>query len=243
VFLVCGPTAIRWPEPTHADPDTLRQGSMFGPKLQPWRTVRQALNLDLLAGTRNVAQFSRVLLPDAPADSIQAGSPTSDHAPLVRVTGGGSNPHGKDASHERTYRDMTDEPSTTVAAEQIGNAGPFVLDLPMPTMSAGGHANGRSAVSANAHTRRMFDAAGIRRLTVMECATLQDFPPDHPWQGTQTSRYRQVGNAVPPSLARVVGGAVAEAIVRANVEGRELPRDSRSVLGCNVALDAVTPPL
>jgi DNA (cytosine-5)-methyltransferase 1 len=53
----------------------------------------------------------------------------------------------------------------------------------------------------------------------MECATLQDFPPDHPWQGTQTSRYRQVGNAVPPTLARVVGGAVAEAIVRANVEG------------------------
>ena len=217
VFLVCGPTAIRWPEPTHADPDTLRQGSMFGPKLQPWRTVRQALGI----GLETIGQTSPATAKggnlwrsaDAPSVTIPelttSGGWNGVHA---RIIGGGSNPRGKDAAHERTYRDLTDEPSTTVAAEQIGNAGPFVLDAPMPTMSAGGHANGRSAVSANAHTRRMFDAAGIRRLTVAECATLQDFPPDHPWQGTQTSRYRQVGNAVPPTLARVVG----EAVMRAN---------------------------
>jgi site-specific DNA-cytosine methylase len=47
-----------------------------------------------------------------------------------------------------------------------------------------------------------------RRLSVRECAGLQGFPAGHPFQGTKTARYRQVGNAVPPRLAEVVGRAV-----------------------------------
>ncbi len=51
---------------------------------------------------------------------------------------------------------------------------------------------------------RASDAAwlggGRRRLTVSECATLQAFPVGMTFTGTQTSQYRQVGNAVPPIL-------------------------------------------
>jgi DNA (cytosine-5)-methyltransferase 1 len=50
-----------------------------------------------------------------------------------------------------------------------------------------------------------------RRLTVAECARLQDFPAGHPWQGGVGAQYRQVGNAVPPRLAEVVGRALIEA--------------------------------
>jgi DNA (cytosine-5)-methyltransferase 1 len=57
----------------------------------------------------------------------------------------------------------------------------------------------------------LFLGAGIRRLTPDECAILQDFPPDHPWQGTKTSIYAQIGNAVPVTLAFVVGRAVRDA--------------------------------
>ena len=47
-----------------------------------------------------------------------------------------------------------------------------------------------------------------RRLTVEECARLQGFPEGHLFVGELDSRYRQVGNAVPPKVAEQVARAV-----------------------------------
>ena len=42
------------------------------------------------------------------------------------------------------------------------------------------------------------------RLTLPEGLTLQGFPPDYPVQGTTTAQWLQVGNAIPPPLAKAI---------------------------------------
>lgn len=52
----------------------------------------------------------------------------------------------------------------------------------------------------------------LRRITVQEAAAIQSFPKDMPWHGSQSSRYRQIGNAVPPKMAYAVASSVAVAL-------------------------------
>lgn len=52
----------------------------------------------------------------------------------------------------------------------------------------------------------------LRRISVQEAAAIQTFPRDMPWCGSQCSRYRQIGNAVPPKMAFAVALSVAKAL-------------------------------
>jgi len=48
------------------------------------------------------------------------------------------------------------------------------------------------------------DISEYRRLSVRECARIQTFSDDFVFCGSLNSKYKQIGNAVPPLLAEVI---------------------------------------
>lgn len=106
-----------------------------------------------------------------------------------------------------------DKPSQTLPASMGGNRTPIV-DMDQ--------LDGGNAWVESYHRRLFYENgtplsevpkdARMRRLTVQEAAVLQTFPRDVSWQGKQSARFRQIGNAVPPLLGYAVASVVREAM-------------------------------
>ena len=80
------------------------------------------------------------------------------------------------------------------------------LDEPAKTLKAGDH-----GVPGGENMLCLPDGS-VRYFTVREAARLQTFPDDYLFNGSWTETMRQLGNAVPVELARVVGSSVRQCL-------------------------------
>ena len=104
-----------------------------------------------------------------------------------------------------------DRPAPTLPATMGGNRTPIVdegdlydgADPWIVDYHRGLFTEGKSALPS------LPTEAKLRRITVEEAAAIQTFPRDVAWQGAQSARFRQIGNAVPPMLGYHVAAALA----------------------------------
>lgn len=83
-----------------------------------------------------------------------------------------------------------------------------LLDLPAKTLKAGDHGvpGGENMIS--------YSDGSYRYFTIRESARLQTFPDDYLFPASWTESMRQIGNAVPVELARIVIKSVRDALIR-----------------------------
>lgn len=105
-----------------------------------------------------------------------------------------------------------------------GGGRPINLSLPAPTILASAGGNKTHFVDhlnlVPAYHKHLRDGGkprqgaleGARRLSVRESALFQTFPADMQFAGSRSSQYTQIGNAVPPRLAEVIGASVARVL-------------------------------
>lgn len=75
-------------------------------------------------------------------------------------------------------------------------------ERPAPTVTARGDDRGGVVILHHPNNKR--------RMTCRELASVQSFPTDYIFSGTQTSVYRQIGNAVPPLLGKAIADVFTE---------------------------------
>lgn len=130
------------------------------------------------------------------ANKMANGSVRMAHEPAPTLA------FGHDAASVRWMPPWTHQrPATTV----VGSFCPDVIAAP-------GY---RTTVSRQ-------HAEGSVRVSVAEAGVLQSFPADYPWQGATSSQYLQVGNAIPPLMARAAITEAAGGSPEPMVTGQQL---------------------
>lgn len=188
---------VQLPAPTHRSYNARRLGVRDDERgLLPWVSMASALGW-----TRE----RRAVCPPTQARGVRSGrwvwrNSTQPHACVRRL----------------------DRPAPTIVAQDQAawtHARPATTVACDPRIHPGGHKQNAADPPGRYHQHRGADAV---RVTVCQAAVLQGFRPDYPWQGRRSSQFVQIGNAVPPPLARqVVEQAIAASPANRRQHGRQ----------------------
>lgn len=201
-FVACKESDVTWREPTHGDPSDL-----FSQQLTPFVTVGDAIadlpDLENGGGTTDLVEYTK------PA--------TSEYQKLLREGSPGVANHRAPNLGKKNMKRI-----------DIIEPGGSWRDLPQDLLPAGMKRARRSdhtkrygrleldglfstiLTKADMHWGAFIHPTQDRTLTVRECARAQSFPDRFIFCGNRGEQYRQVGNAVPPLLAKAVAISVRE---------------------------------
>ena len=98
------------------------------------------------------------------------------------------------------------------------------MDLPSKTLKAGDH-----GVPGGENMLALPDGS-FRYFTVRESARLQTFPDEYEFPSSWTESMRQIGNAVPVSLASTVAGSVKTALLKKEDKAKKSQNGKRRTL-------------
>lgn len=140
-------------------------------------------------------------------------------SPALAVTGKGRwlVTNGQNSTKGRGERDLlvfdaAERPATTITTKD-SMLRPWPGERPATTLAGDARVfppGGHIAHGGRDNSRMVGRAEGAIRVELEDAAVLQGFPRDYPFQGNKSKRFQQVGNAVPPPLARAVVAALLE---------------------------------
>lgn len=195
--------------------------------LENVKATLQSLGYEVRQAVLNAADYG---VPQKRMRLILVGARQEEFT-FPRPTHGARGRRGYVTAEEQLHDVPQDEPNKAIVtyakkpvlrpspwAGMLVNGGgrPINLSGPSHTIpaSAGGnrtHILDPNGILADYHSYlmdggrpRSGKVKGVRRLTVRESARLQTFPDEFVFKGKRSAMYRQVGNAVPPTLAAAV---------------------------------------
>lgn len=186
-----------WPSPSH-DRDALLAAQLDGtywdehniPRSIPSMTVTRRRSVERAAELMHAGEIKRW---HTLRDALRGHMADDTRIPL---------PNPRDRLDARGLNHHVGIPGARLYKGHSGNP----LDWPAKTIKAGVH-----GVPGGEHVV-LLDDGTHRYLTVRECARVQTFPDDWHFKGPRSEASRQIGNAVPVLLAKIMGTAVMGAI-------------------------------
>lgn len=201
---------IVWPEPTHGRQDDLLTVDLL-PLVTVWDAIGDLPKLEMGEGGDEVTRYTRI--------------PRTTYQTTMRQGSDGVRNHYAPQLAEINVKRMKHIPqggSWRDLPHQLLPAGMKLARRSDHTKRYGRlHPEGMFSTvltKADLHWGAYIHPAEDRTLSVRECARAQSFPDRFQFVGSRVEQYRQVGNAVPPILARAVAASVRTMIEAAKEE-------------------------